>query len=152
MESPEAPARQEEPHPVLGLDIGTVRIGIAISDPLQLIAGAHRVLPCKSREADIDEIERLVHHHEIQTVVVGLPRTLRGKDSASTELARDYAKRLEERLPECRVELWDERLSTKQAEAVLVQASVRRKKRKEHVDKIAAALILQSYLDSRRSA
>ena len=137
---------------VMGLDVGQVRVGIALSDPLHVTAQPHSVLTRKNLEADLQAIEQLVRQESIQTVVVGWPRTLRGKASESTRAAEAFAEALRRYLSaDVTVELWDERLTTVQAEAALIEADVRRKKRKKTVDKIAAALILQNYLDCRRS-
>lgn len=136
--------------PVMGLDVGTVRIGIALSDALHLTAQPHSVLIRKSLEDDLRSIETLVGQEGVDKIIVGWPRTLRRKTSASTLEAEAFAEALRERLARVSVELWDERLTTVQAEATLLEADVRRKKRKQTIDKIAAALMLQNYLDHQR--
>lgn len=133
--------------PILGLDVGQVRIGIAMSDPLHITAQSHSVLTRKSLEPDLNAVEQLARRHGVQTIVVGWPRNLQGKKTKSTEMAEQFAEALRRRLTDVKIELWDERFSTTQAEAALIQGKVRRKKRKQMVDKIAAALILQNYLD-----
>ena len=134
----------------MGLDVGKVRIGIALSDPLHLTAQPHSVLSCKSLEDDLSAIEQLARQEEVETIIVGWPRPLRGGASDSTRMAEAFAEALQGRLPGVKVELWDERLTSVQAETALLEADVRRKKRKQVKDKIAAALILQSYLDRQR--
>ena len=134
----------------MGLDVGTVRIGIALSDPLHLTAQPHSVLTRTDPEADLASIEQLARRQGVETIVIGWPRTLRGRMSESTRAAEAFAEALRGRLPGVQVELWDERLSTTQAQAALLEADVRRKKRKQVTDKIAAALILQNYLDRQR--
>jgi len=136
---------------IMGLDVGKVRIGVAMSDPLQIIAGTHSVIQCKTIEEDLQRIQKLAEEHRVHHIVVGLPLTLKGGESQSTQRARAFAEALQKSLPQHTIELWDERLSTVQAESVLIEASVRRKKRKQKVDKVAAALILQNYLDRKRT-
>ncbi len=143
--------REDLRAPILGLDVGQVRIGIALSDPLHLTAQPHSVLARKSLEDDLDAIEQLARQHAVDTIIVGWPRTLRGKVSESTREAEAFAAALRRRLSSVVIELWDERLTTVQAEAALLEADMRRKKRKQTMDKIAAALMLQSYLDHRRN-
>jgi len=135
----------------MGLDVGRVRIGIALSDALHLTAQPLSVLTRKTLEADFQAIEQLVRENAVDTIVVGWPRTLRGRTSESTLEAEAFAETLRERLSGVTVELWDERLTSVQAQSVLIEADMRRKKRKQTVDKIAAALILQSYLDRQQN-
>lgn len=135
---------------MMGLDVGKVRIGIALSDSLRLTAQPHSVLTRKNLDEDLAVIARLAEREEVETIVIGWPRTLRGQSSESTQMAEAFAEALRGRLPGIPVELWDERLTSVQAEAMLLEADVRRSKRKQVADKIAAALILQSYLDRRR--
>ncbi len=132
---------------ILGLDVGSGRIGGALSDPLHLVASTHSVIQSGNTEDALAALEALVERKGVKTIVVGLPRNLKGKDTESTRRVRDFAQALRERLSGVQIKLWDERFSTVQAESVLIEASMRRKKRKLHVDKVAAALILQNYLD-----
>lgn len=134
----------------MGLDVGKVRIGIALSDSLRLTAQPHSVLTRKNLDEDLSTIARLADREEVETIVIGWPRTLRGQSSESTQMAEAFAEALRGRLPNIPIELWDERLTSAQAEAMLLEADVRRSKRKQVADKIAAALILQSYLDRQR--
>ena len=135
---------------MMGLDVGKVRIGIALSDSLRLTAQPHSVLTRKNLDEDLSAIARLADQEEVETIIIGWPRTLRGQSSESTQMAEAFAEALQGRLPGIPIELWDERLTSVQAEAMLLEADVRRKKRKQVTDKIAAALILQSYLDRQR--
>ncbi len=136
--------------PVLALDVGEARIGVALSDALHLTAQPRGYIPGKPVEAALRAVEDLARERGVETIVVGYPLSLRGRKTLSTEKAEAFAEALRGRLPEVRVELWDERLSTVQALATLREGAVRGKKRKQKVDQIAAALILQNYLDCQR--
>ena len=117
-----------------------VRLALT-AQPLQTI---RRVGPRK----DLQRISELVRVKEAGTVIVGLPLLLSGEEGTKAAEARDFAAQLGRRLPGVRIELWDERLTTAEAERTMLAGNVRRKKRKESMDALAAVLILQSYLDS----
>jgi putative Holliday junction resolvase len=132
---------------VLGVDVGTVRIGVAISDETGLIA---RPLETVRRTGDrkaLGALARMAREHEVVRIVVGLPLTMGGGEQESSVDAREFAGKLRTRAG-CEVLVWDERLTTAQAERALIEGGVRRKQRREVVDRIAAAVMLQSYLDS----
>lgn len=134
--------------PIMGLDVGEVRIGIALSDALHLTAQAHSVLQRKNPAQDLKAIEELVAERGVKRIVVGLPRNLAGRKTQSTKRSEEFAEQLRRTLSGVEVELWDERLTTVQAESMLIEAGTRRKNRKKVVDKIAAVLLLQNYLDA----
>jgi len=133
---------------VLAIDPGTVRLGLALSDPTGVIASPLRVLRRVSPDRDLAAIAALVREHAVEEVVVGLPRRLDGTLDAAAQEARDFAQavRAAAAVP---VRLWDERLTTVAAERHLVAAGLRRQQRRATVDAVAAALLLQSYLDAR---
>lgn len=138
---------------ILGVDIGTVRVGLAVSDPSGLVATPLGTLQLGAEEGPGDLAVRLVNVAEeqaCQAVVIGLPRALSGRETASTALAREIAEQL--RQQGISVELWDERLSSAEAERVLLGAGRRRASRRAERDRVAAAIILQGWLDARRSA
>lgn len=135
----------------LGIDLGSVRIGIAVSDPEGRLALPRETLERKSPVADLAAITALVKEEDAQTVVVGHPRTLLGKSGLAAGRAEEFARRLQELLPEVKVVLWDERLSTAQSERALIGAGLSREARRKVVDQSAAALILQSWLDAQKS-
>lgn len=136
---------------ILGLDLGEVRIGLALSDPLRITAQpAGHVKRAHSRR-DLEAVARLVREHAVQRVIVGLPLLLSGQAGSRAEDAQQFARELGAELPHVPVELWDERLTTKQAERVLIDGNARRKRRREVVDALAAVLILQSYMDATRN-
>ncbi|HYC54833.1 MAG TPA: Holliday junction resolvase RuvX [Candidatus Binatia bacterium] len=129
------------------LDVGDKRIGVALSDPLRLIAQPVGVVERKGARADCSAILALLAEHKIEKVIVGLPLSFSGSEGEQADRVRHFAERFhsETGLP---VVYQDERLTTVQGERMLVQAGVRRDRRRRVVDKVAAALILQAYLDS----
>jgi putative Holliday junction resolvase len=133
---------------VLALDVGERRIGVAVSDPTGTVARPVGSVQRGARERDLAAIGALVAEHGAELVVVGQPLTLRGEVGPQAERVESYAQVLREALS-VPVRLWDERYSTVTAEEILRQGHRRRKCReKEEVDAVAAAVILQSFLDS----
>lgn len=131
----------------VGLDLGTVRIGVATCDPGRVIASPYDVVPRgKDHASDHARIAAIVDEEGATVVVVGLPRAMSGRDSAATQSVRAEAEELRAALT-VPVLLWDERLSTVTATRSLIEGGVRRKNRKDVVDKVAAAVILQSWID-----
>lgn len=137
----------------LAVDVGSVRVGVALSDPAPILATP---LVTLSRDADtdsdIDEVGRLVVEHEVVEVIVGLPRTLADRHGTAAAIAADYAQRVSERVAPVPVRLTDERLSTVSASRMLSQRGVRGRKQRAVVDQAAAVEILQSWLDARAAA
>lgn len=130
----------------LGIDPGEVRIGTALSDPLGMIAQPHSVID-RRREHPVDAIQRIVSEYEVQIIVVGLPTQLDGTEGASALRSR----RLGDAVAEATgvpVVFWDERFTSVQAEQALLEAGMRRGNRQTTRDKVAAALLLQGYLDA----
>lgn len=127
----------------LGVDYGTKRIGLALSDEIRLTA---QPLDVVGRGELLEVLKSLVREHDIDTVVVGLPTGLAGHEGESASGARQLASEIEETLG-LDVVFVDERFTSRIAENVLVESGVRRRERKEAVDKVAAAIILQTYLD-----
>lgn len=136
---------------VLALDLGEKRIGIALSDTTRTIATPHFVLSRKSRADDYAYYARLIADHQVTLIVVGLPITLGGHEGERAAWVRDYAAGLSGVI-DTPIEFWDESLTTVSATASLHAAGRRGKKAKEKVDAVAAALILQSYLDTAHGA
>lgn len=129
----------------MGIDYGTRRIGVALSDPLRIIAGAFTVLDARSDDL-VDRIAAIALDQDVDLIVVGLPVALSGREGESAVAARKLADAIRENtgLP---VELSDERFTTKTAREALLEGDVKRRRRKEVVDKVAAAVMLQNYLD-----
>lgn len=139
----------------LALDVGDRRIGIAISDDLGLTARGLLVLESVSVKKDTSKILDILKENKCLRIVVGLPVKLDGTDSLQTEKVRQFAAALENKLRsnamgDIPVILHDERFSTKIAEETLIEAGVRREKRKEIIDKQAAAVILQDWLETQK--
>lgn len=135
----------------LGLDIGTVRIGIAQSDMLGMLASNLETYTRKYIKVDVAHIVHIIQQNNVDTVVVGLPLKMNGEEGQSVQMVKDFVQELQAQLQEKNMQIpivyQDERLTTVSAERVLLSANVRREKRKQVVDKIAAQIILQAYLD-----
>ena len=131
---------------VLAIDYGLRRMGLAVSDPLGVTAQGLRTLEHSTRDGDLKKLARLVGEYEVSRVIVGNPLHLDGGVTAMSEKSAQFAERLRRRLS-CPVDLWDERLSTAQAEASLREMDAKRSTRRKNVDRMAATLLLQSYLD-----
>jgi putative Holliday junction resolvase len=134
----------------LGLDLGEKRIGISLSDALGWTAGPLSALQRVGWKKDLAALRSLIAEHEVQRVVVGLPIQMDGREGEMARRTQEFVARfrLTITIP---VETWDERLTTVQAERILVEADVRRDKRRAVIDSMAACLILQGYLDYRNA-
>jgi putative Holliday junction resolvase len=132
---------------ILALDHGTKRIGVAVSDELKLIAQPLEFIPAEPFAAFLDRLKELVREKEVELIVVGMPRNMDGSYGPAAAKAQEFVGALNEAVP-IPLRLWDERLTSAQAQRSLIQAGVRRDQRKAKVDKTAAAILLQSYLDS----
>lgn len=135
---------------ILALDYGTKRIGVALSDELGWTAQPLETFERRTLDRDLAHIVSLVEAHEVGRVVLGFPLQLDGREGPAVQAMREFSTRLEEALAVPLI-LWDERMTTKAAEDLLIAADVSRKKRKGAVDRVAAALLLQSYLASLES-
>lgn len=132
---------------LLGLDYGDRRIGVALSDAFGWTAQGLEVIERRKDASEFARIEALVKENEVEQIVLGLPKNMNGTIGPRGELAMAFAEQLRGVL-NIPVHLWDERLTTVSAERALIDADVSRKKRKQVVDKMAACLILQNYLDA----
>jgi putative Holliday junction resolvase len=133
---------------ILGLDVGEKTIGVAVSDEMGWTAQGVETIRRESREKDLARLQELIAQFQIGEIVVGLPKNMNGTIGPRGESCQAFASLLADRtsLP---VHLWDERLTTMAAERMLIAADVSRQKRKKVIDKMAATLILQGYLDAR---
>jgi len=136
---------------VLGLDIGETRVGVAVSDAAGGVASPVTVLDARALAADVGPLARLVSEYEVGTLVVGLPVTMAGGEGPQAQATRRYAERLADAvsLP---VVYWDERLSSAEARRLMRGAGMSERDMRGAVDKVAAAIVLQGWLDSRQTA
>jgi putative Holliday junction resolvase len=135
---------------VLGLDVGSKTIGMAISDPLGFTAQGLTTVRRKNKRLDFEQLERIIAEYQVSEIVVGYPLRLSGIEGIQSEKMQVFAEDLRKKfgLP---VHLWDERLTSSQANRVLRESEISIKKRGEAVDRMAAVLILQSWMEARSS-
>ena len=133
---------------ILGLDLGSKTIGVAISDDLVLTAQVLTSIKRTVLEKDLAVIVSLVNEYQVQEIVVGLPINMDGTKGASARQAEAFIDKLRETFS-IKIIPWDERLSTVAAERILLEGDLSRKKRRKVIDRLSAAIILQGYLDSR---
>ncbi|WP_411504011.1 Holliday junction resolvase RuvX [Brevibacillus centrosporus] len=133
---------------LMGLDVGDKTIGVAVSDELGWTAQGVETIKRQSKAKDFARLQELIAQYQVGAIVVGLPKNMNGTIGPRAELCQSFGKLLQEKtsLP---VHMWDERLTTMAAERMLISAEVSRQKRKTVIDKMAATLILQGYLDAK---
>ena len=134
---------------IMGLDLGETRIGVALSDELLLTAQGLCVIHSRGIVNDLAQVVELIEANAVTELVIGLPRNMDGSCGPMVEKVREFGRRIAERKPELKLEYWDERLTTTAAQRVLVDADMSRSRRRKVVDKVAAGLILQGYMDLR---
>lgn len=134
---------------IMGLDYGDVRIGVALSDVTRFLSSGYETYVRKSTEKDLSHLSDLIAQNNVKKVVFGLPLNMDGSRGVRVEKTEAFAEKLKEK---CGVEIdyYDERLSSVSAEEILIEAGVRREKRKEVIDKLSATIILQNYLDENK--
>ncbi|MPW26305.1 Holliday junction resolvase RuvX [Alkalibaculum sp. M08DMB] len=132
---------------ILSLDVGNKYIGIAVSDQLRITAQGVTTLIRKNLDEDLLSIKNLVEEYDAKEIVIGLPKNMNGTIGIQGNKTINFGNYLNKRL-DCEIIYWDERLTSKLAENLLIEANVRREKRKNIIDKLAAQAILQSYIDS----
>ncbi|KXO05606.1 crossover junction endodeoxyribonuclease RuvA [Bacillus thuringiensis] len=135
---------------ILGLDVGTKTVGVAISDEMGWTAQGLETIKINEERGHFgfDRISELVKQYNVDKIVVGLPKNMNGTIGPRGEACQQFAENLRELL-QLDIVMWDERLSTMAAERLLISADVSRKKRKQVIDKMAAVVILQGFLDSK---
>jgi putative Holliday junction resolvase len=134
---------------ILGLDVGSKRIGVSVSDELGLTAQGLETLICGNPDADVQRVANIARQYRAQEIVVGMPYNMNGTSGRQAEKVRRFVQRLES-VVDVPIREWDERLSTVAAERVLLEADLSRGKRRKLMDKVAAVIILQGYLDRKR--
>ncbi len=134
---------------VLGLDLGTKTLGVAVSDLYGWTAQGLSTIKIDVSKDNygLSELNPILETYDVDTIVVGLPKNMNNSIGESGQRSIDFSKMLETSFPHVKITLWDERLSTVAAERVLLEGDVSRKKRKAVIDKMAAVFILQGYLD-----
>ena len=136
------------PRRILGLDVGSRRIGLAVSDPLGITAQGLETLHRKNKRQDFAHLDRVIQEYDVQEIVIGLPLRMSGVEGAQAEKIQAFAENLRKRfrLP---VHLWDERLTSAEANRLLRSTELSIEKRGKAVDRMAAVLILQGWMESR---
>ena len=134
---------------IIGLDVGTVRIGIATSDPLGIIASSYEVYKRRNLYLDAKYLSMLAEKLDSDTFVIGLPLKMDGSEGESARMVKELAGALEKET-KSKIVFQDERLSTVSAEKILIETNMRREKRKNVVDQVAATIILQNYLKKKK--
>jgi putative Holliday junction resolvase len=143
---------EQQPNPltgrILGLDVGSRRIGIAVSDPLGITAQGLETLERRNKRYDFDQLRQVIRQYEVKEIVVGLPLRMSGAEGTQSEKMRVFAEDLHKRfaLP---VHLWDERLTSAEANRFLRETELSIEKRGKAVDRMAAVLILQGWMERR---
>lgn len=135
---------------VLGLDVGSKRIGVAVSDPLGITAQGLETIQRQNKRLDFAQLERVIRNHAVTEIVVGFPLRMSGAEGTQAEKMQRFAEELRQRfrLP---VHLWDERLTSAQANRLLRETEMSIKRRGQVVDQMAAVLILQSWMEAKSS-
>ena len=131
---------------ILALDVGDKRIGLAVSDPMRMIANPLETLFRTTLNKDMAHILEVIQQKEVDLIVCGMPVSMAAKETEQTIKTKAFVDELSKRTP-LPIKLIDERLTTSSAERVLIQGGVRREDRKQVIDKVAATIILQNYLD-----
>ena len=150
MPSPPTPVSGQIRTRILGLDVGSRRIGVAVSDPLGITAQGLETLQRQNKRLDFEKLEKVIRHYQVAEIVVGYPLRMSGAEGVQSEKMQLFAEELRRRfaLP---VHLWDERLTSAQANRLLRETDMSIKRRGEVVDQLAAVLILQSWMEAKAS-
>ena len=133
---------------IMALDHGTRRIGVAVSDETKTIATPMEFIPAESMGQVVERLQQLLREKEVELILIGMPRNMDGSYGPATEKVKEFIAALQPHIT-TPIKTWDERLTSVMANRALLQGNVRRDQRKQKVDKMAAAILLQSYLDSR---
>jgi putative Holliday junction resolvase len=139
---------------VMALDVGHKRIGVALSDPGQVLASSLQVVERKGQQRDLTTVVQLAREHEVGKIIVGYPRSLDGTVGQQAKVVERYVAVLEKKLGDLSLDvpvvLWDERFSTVVADKLMVEAGRKGRDRRKRIDAVAAAVILQDYLDANK--
>jgi putative Holliday junction resolvase len=132
---------------ILAIDHGAKRIGIALSDELKMIAQPLEFIPAEPLASFVKRLMQLVQEKEVELIIVGMPRNMNGSYGPAAVKVEEFIEVLKSAVS-VPIKIWDERLTSAQANRILLAGNVRREKRKQKIDKMAAAILLQSYLDN----
>jgi putative Holliday junction resolvase len=143
-----APLRLNDPMRILSLDHGTRRIGVAVSDELKIIATPLEYIPAEPLDNVIARLQTLIREKDVELILIGMPRNMDGTFGPAAQKVKEFITALQPHI-NTPFKTWDERLTSVMANRALLEGNVRRADRKQKVDKMAAAILLQSYLDSR---
>ncbi|MFO3664803.1 Holliday junction resolvase RuvX [Anaerococcus sp. ENR0831] len=135
---------------IMGLDVGDKTIGVALSDPMFLIANPLETIKRKKASLDIQRLVEIINENDVETIVVGLPKNMNNSIGPQSMKVMSFVDLLKKQTDK-EIIYQDERMTTLQSERVLIDMDVRRENRKQHIDKIAASFILQTYLDRRKN-
>ena len=135
---------------ILGIDFGTVRMGFAISDLLGITAQGLDTVTVKNERQLHNNIRELIEEHQVEKIVVGLPLNMNGTRGKAAEKCETFAKRLRTVFG-LEVDMWDERLTTAEAESQMIRMEIKRKRRRRVVDQMAAQIMLQSYMEAKKA-
>ena len=133
---------------ILGLDVGSKTIGLAVSDPLGITAQGLETIRRQNKRRDFEQLERVIREYQVAEIVVGFPLRMSGEEGRQAEKMRQFAEALYQRF-QLPVHLWDERLTSAQANRLLRETEMSIKRRSQVVDQMAAVLILQSWMEAR---
>lgn len=134
---------------ILGIDFGTVKMGFAISDPLGITAQGLDTVAVKNERQLHDHIRTIIEEYQVVKIVVGLPLNMNGTKGRAAEKCEIFARRLQTVFG-LELDMWDERLTTAEAESQMIRMEIKRKRRRRVVDQMAAQIMLQSYMDAHR--
>lgn len=134
---------------IMALDVGERRIGVAVSDPLQILARSHSVIQRGADESAVAQIRALIDEENVERLIVGFPRSLSGDVGPQAQAVEAFAKQIEAAV-QVPLELWDERLSTVTAARILTERGQSAREQKKTIDAVSAAVILQGYLDAQQ--
>ena len=137
---------------IMGLDYGSKTVGVAVSDPLFITAQGVEIIRRKEENKlrqTLARIEELIVEKEVEKIVLGLPKNMNDTDGPRVAATMEFKEKIERRTG-LEVVMWDERLTTVEADNIMIEAGIRRENRKDYVDMIAAQLILQSYLENNK--
>jgi len=134
---------------IIGIDTGEKRVGVAISDALGITAQGLSVIERKGDESLFDELKNIIDEHKVIEIVVGLPLNMDGSYGPKAKEAVRFSESLGKKF-DIPIKLWDERMTTAEVQRIMIAADVSRQKRKKKIDKLAAQVMLQSYLNSKK--